>query len=474
MSTTYQSAITALYALGQELASPRPRQFDLDNMRALVAELGHPERRFPSVLIAGTNGKGSTSATLASICRAAGYRTGLYTSPHLVTVNERIRILSPRGDAAGECISDVEFAEIYSRVQQAGEKLVANHALPEAPSFFEMLTAIAFEYFATVGVELAVLEVGLGGRLDATNVVEPCISVITDIALDHQQYLGDTIAKIAREKAGVMRRGCVVVTLPQHPQANDVIGEVATELDARGVSATKYVPNVSPGAMKFDALRPRSAMTDHAFRASYRMDVMGTETLIETPLVGRHQLRNVALAITAAEELNHCGFRVDAAHVANGVRETHWPGRFQFVRGRGGAPDMVLDVAHNPAGAWALRSALSESQVLLKDTRGADDVNEAERSLTLVFGAMRDKAIAEITQILFPLANLVIATRADAVRSSTAEEIRELSGDKDVLVTANVPEAMETARRKTPPDGLIVVTGSIFLIGEVMRDLQLI
>ncbi len=246
---TYDSSVQQLYALGHELASTPSHKFDLAHVRELLSGLGNPERSFPSVLIAGTNGKGSTAATLASILRAGGYKTGLYSSPHLVTINERIRV-------NGEAISDVEFAEIHQRVELMAEHLLRQQKLPWHPSFFEMLTAMAFEYFASVAVDIAVLEVGMGGRLDATNIVDPLLSVIADVALDHQKYLGNTIGEIAREKAGIIRANGIVVTLPQHPEANDVIGNAILEKNARGVSATKYVPPVSPGA--FDYLAGQS------------------------------------------------------------------------------------------------------------------------------------------------------------------------------------------------------------------------
>ena len=198
--------------------------------------LGNPERRFPSVLIAGTNGKGSTAATLSSILRAAGYKTGLYTSPHLVSINERIRV-------NGEAIANVEFSEIYDRVERTAQELLEAGKLPWHPSFFEMLTVMAFEYFASVSIDIAVLEVGMGGRLDATNVVDPLISVITDISLDHQKYPWKYHCReIAREKAGIIRENGLVVTLPQHPEANDVIGNTILERNATGVSAVKYTP----------------------------------------------------------------------------------------------------------------------------------------------------------------------------------------------------------------------------------------
>ena len=192
---SYETAVSRMFALGHELAQTPPHKFDLEHMRVLLQAMSHPEWRFPSVLIAGTNGKGSTAATLASILRASGMRTGLYTSPHLIRINERIRI-------NGEPISDEDFAALHGEMDHTAERLVEQGALPWHPSFFEMMTAIAFEHFARESIQIAVLEVGMGGRLDATNVVEPRVSVITDIALDHQKYLGDTVGVIAREKVG--------------------------------------------------------------------------------------------------------------------------------------------------------------------------------------------------------------------------------------------------------------------------------
>src|ERR1700719_4713020 len=236
---SYETAVASMFALGHELAQTPSNKFDLAHMRVLLKAMNHPERAFPSVLIAGTNGKGSTAATLASILRASGFKTGLYTSPHLIRINERIRV-------NGEEIHDDDFASLHGEVDRVAEKLVERRELPWHPSFFEMMTAIAFSHFARERVEIAVLEVGMGGRLDATNVVEPLVSVITDISLDHQKFLGNTVGEIAREKAGIIRRGGVVVTLPQQPEANDVIGNTILDLEAQAVSAVPYVPPVAP------------------------------------------------------------------------------------------------------------------------------------------------------------------------------------------------------------------------------------
>src|SRR5271157_4071909 len=278
-----------MFALGHELAQTPAHKFDLAHMRVLLAALGNPENRFPTVLLAGTNGKGSTAATLASILQASGLKTGLYTSPHLVRINERIRL-------NGAPIADDDFALLHDVVDRTAERLVTEGDLPWHPSFFEMLTAMAFEYFARSRPDMVVLEVGMGGRLDATNVVDPRISIITDIALDHQKYLGETVAEIAREKAGIVRPGGVVVTLPQLPEANDVIGNAILDLGARAVNAVPYVPPLSPGNDQWLAFNGQ--------RQRYPLDVMGTQIMVESPLVGRHQLRNLALAIAAAVELH--------------------------------------------------------------------------------------------------------------------------------------------------------------------------
>ena len=443
--SSYETAIARMYALGHELAQTPSHKFDLAHMRVLLAALDNPERRFPSVLIAGTNGKGSTASTIASILRASGVRTGLYTSPHLIRINERIQIGS-------EPISDSDFALVHDLVERTAERLVGEHELPWHPSFFEMLTAIAFEYFSRRKVEMAVLEVGMGGRLDATNVVEPRVSVITDISLDHQKFLGDTVAEIAAEKAGIIRTGGVVVLLPQQPQANDVIGKTMLELGARAVSAVPYVPPVSPASSAY-----LTATADKTPVSRYPLQVMSEQIMVETPLLGRHQLRNVALAIAAAEELGRQGFPVTAASIEQGIRETHWPGRFQVIPANGSAPEYVFDVAHNPAGAWALRSTLSAGY--------------PDRPVTFVFGAMRDKAIGEMTEILFPLAERVIATRADNPRSASPEEIREAAVRTSTPIeeAADVAAAIELAQTSARAGAVVVITGSIYIVGEAMR-----
>jgi dihydrofolate synthase/folylpolyglutamate synthase len=440
VSATYESAVNNLLALGHELASNR--KFDLAHMRRLAEALGNPQRKLQSVLIAGTNGKGSTAATLASIVRTAGYRTGLYTSPHLLRVNERVQINQ-------EPISDAEFAMIYDRVEGCALELVERGELPWHPSFFEMLTAMAFEYFASTGVDLVVLEVGLGGRLDATNIVDPLISVITDIDFDHQNFLGNTLPEIAHEKAGILRPKGTVVLLPQHPIVNDTLGKEIMARDARAVSAVKHMPPMTP---RPEELTDSPAMGHNQFT----LEVMGKEINVDFPLPGRHQLRNLALAITSAEELNKFGFHISADDIEQGIRSTTWPARFQVIPAAEGFPEVVLDVAHNPAGAWALRSALSAYY--------------EGRPLTFIFGAMRDKAIGEIADIIFPLADRVIATHAENPRAASPQQIAELGAhtQTEILQAESVPEALDRACTLAGSKSVIVITGSIYIVGEAL------
>jgi dihydrofolate synthase / folylpolyglutamate synthase len=304
-----------------------------------------------------------------------------------------------------------------------------------------------------------VLEVGMGGRLDATNVVDPLVSVITDISLDHQKFLGNTVGEIAREKSGIIRPGGVTVTLPQQREANDAIGEAILNLDAVAISAAQYVPPVAPASADY---RMRSSRQAIAPGYRYPLEVMGRQILIESPLLGRHQLRNLALAIASAEQVSQKGFPgITPESIARGIRETNWPGRFQVRPPGNGWPETVFDVAHNPAGAWALRSALSEQY--------------EDRPLIFMFGAMHDKAIREMTEILFPLAERVIATRPDNPRSASPEEILEAARRTGVAIqtVADTKTSLEQARTQAAADTILVVTGSIYLVGEAMRVLEM-
>lgn len=518
-SMQYSQALEILAALGPELrtgkaaADTPPRKFSLDHIRALLDELGRPERRFPSVLIAGTNGKGSTAATLASIGQAAGLRTGLYTSPHLLRVNERIRVND-------EEIPDAEFGRLFGKAYTCAADLVARTQLPHTPSFFELLTATAFLFFAESHAELAVLEVGLGGRLDATNVVEPIVSVITDIGIDHTEFLGETIGAIAQEKAGILREHGVLVTLSQHPEANAAIGERAVRLQVRGVDASRCLPPrgftgldvgtpegsevasrvADTGALPLSphlnrnelegpapvALAETDAHTPgmhkNVLRGSplgrnrYPLSIDGQLLMIDSPLSGQHQQRNIALAVATALELraNH-GFDITNQAVEEGVRNTRWPGRLEWISApQGDTPSrapLLLDVAHNPAGAWALRAALAQLP--------------EERPRTLIFSCLADKKLDEMARILLPLFDATSsdpARRLDHVvlapianpRAASVDDLLAAAHALDVPAHAapHVGAALQQAHALTPAHGIIVGTGSVFLVGE-LRTLAL-
>jgi dihydrofolate synthase/folylpolyglutamate synthase len=437
---SYAAAVDQLNAMVPELytshGQPR-RKFSLDEIRVLLAALGDPHRRFRSVLIAGTNGKGSTAATLASILTASGLRTGLFTSPHLAKANERIRLDRVE-------IADDAFAALYFRVHDAAQQLVQDGALPQLPSYFEILTAQALLYFAESHAEIAVLEVGMGGRLDATNIVDPLLSVITDISLDHTEWLGSTIAAIAREKAGILRHNGTLITLPQHPEANEVIGEVAIALRVRAVNSAVYMPSIGT-----------------ATAGAYCVNALGATVRVDSPLVGAHQQRNLALAIAAAVELSDKGFAVKPATIAEGIRKTSWPGRFEKIERDG--VEWILDVAHNPAGAWALRAGLHAS---------ADSAHTAaessERSRTLIFSCLRDKPITEMAQILFPLFEQIIFAPIHTSRAAAVGDLlaaAEATGTP-AIAADSVRQAMQLAVQHSA-NSSIVVSGSVFLVGEV-------
>jgi dihydrofolate synthase/folylpolyglutamate synthase len=475
---SYASAIQHLQALGLELAPPKDgaprRKWDLAYMRTLCTALGDPQLAFPSILIAGTNGKGSTAATLASILIAAGYRTALYTSPHLVRVNERIQV-------DGLQIDDEDFARLYFQADETANALVADGQLPHPPSYFEILTAIAFLYFAEQKTQIAVLEVGLGGRLDATNIVDPLLAILTDIALDHQEYLGTTIAAITREKAGILRLHGTLITLPQHPEANQAIGEAAATLDLRAISATPYLPDQTQlppaqprnpshksvilgeqGESK-DLLTPSSPLTPN----HYTLTLNNESLEVNSPLPGHHQQRNIALAIAAAIELrNQHSYNIPNTAIEAGIAQTNWPGRLELLHLPQGPP-LLLDVAHNPAGAWTLRAAIAQLP-------GA-------QPRTLLFSCLRDKSLEEMSRILFPLFDSspdadpdrrhdhIVFAPIDNPRAASVEDLLAAAHALSIPAHAapHMAAALAQARAITPANGIILATGSVYLIGEV-------
>ena len=435
---SYAAALEILHSMTPELfvvQENKKRKFSLDELRTLLSHLQNPEQKFPAVLIAGTNGKGSTASTLASILKASGCRAGLYTSPHLERVNERIQI-------CGAEIPDEDFGRIVLSIHSLARDLVSREVLPHMPSFFELLTATAFVWFSEQAVSIAVLEVGMGGRLDATNVVDPLLSVITDISLDHMEWLGGSIAEIAREKAGILRRGKAMITLPQHPEANQAIGEVAESVQARGVSATGFMPpfNLDPGK-------------------AYSVEFFGGEVQVEPVLSGSHQHRNLALAICAASELaEHHGFPITPQSISEGIRSTSWPGRLEIFQI--GRQQWILDVAHNPAGAWALKAGWKQ---IAKSTDRAG----------ILFSCLKDKAVSEMAQILLPDFSRAAICPINSPRAATL--FRLSIAVQQTEVPMSVYDAPDTAVRElihSPELETVVVAGSVYLVGEVRRILK--
>jgi len=429
----YNECLTYLENLGHEL---RGVKFGLEAISAILATLSDPHQRYPTAIVAGTNGKGSTSAILASILQQAGYRTGLYTSPHLVRVNERIRV-------NGREISDEDFAGALTRVAQSVERLLAEKALEQHPSFFEFLTAVAFLHFATARVQFAVLEVGMGGRLDATNVTDPRVAIITHIGLDHTEYLGTTCAAIAREKAGVIKPFRPVISACEQPEAAEVIHRVCVEQQADLIE--------TPAFAKVRNL--------HAKRGRYTFDLALNRDYfsgLNSPLLGKFQVKNAIAAVAAARRLEKEGFRIPRRAILQGLRRASWPGRLEPVLER---PLVLLDGAHNPDGARELAGFLHEEL--------------PHRPLRLVYASMRDKAIDEITRILFPLAEEVFLTRPEQVRAATPEEILAAASSRPRrwVIEPDPPRAVELACRASAPDDVVLATGSLFLVGEVKKAL---
>jgi len=432
----YAESLKYLFSLGRELAAPTQAaaaKFDLENISMLAETLGHPERRYRSVHIAGTNGKGSTAAFTESILRAAGIKTGLYTSPHLERITERIRV-------NGEEISDADFAESFTKIQTLIEELLARGELRAHPTFFEVVTALAFEHFARAGVEIAVFEVGLGGRLDATNILTPEVSVITRVDFDHENFLGHSIEEIAGEKAGIIKAGVPVIMATQRAEARDVILKRAAELGAAVHESEKeYVAEV----VSFVDGCVRADVTDVRSVARFR---------VAPNLRGQFQLGNAVNAIAVAGMLRQRGRAISAAAIEQGIANAIWPGRIEKLQS---GPDVYLDGAHNPSAARELANFLKE--------------NFAGRHITLLFAAMRDKAVDEIAGILFPLASEVIFTQPKISRAISAAQLAEMAGEyaSHFRVIPDAQAAFEEALAKAGADDAIFVTGSLYLVGEL-------
>ncbi|HXN23741.1 MAG TPA: folylpolyglutamate synthase/dihydrofolate synthase family protein [Candidatus Dormibacteraeota bacterium] len=445
----YAEAVRYLLTLGRELAAPTqpiPAKFDLATIRVLTEHLGNPHCAYPCIHIAGTNGKGSTAAMLESILRAAGLRTGLYTSPHLERINERIRI-------AGESISDDEFAAAFTRLHELIEELLASGALRVHPTYFECLTAMAFSLFAKERLDFAVIEVGLGGRFDATNVVVPEVAVITQIDFDHENFLGHSIEEIATEKAGILKAGVPVVSAAERAEARSVITRFAKELGCRLV--------------ELDAAYEIETKSEQALssRARIRELSSGWTLGITVPLPGRFQLRNALTAVAAARLIaashrpdssmgSSSGFPVGDAAISRGLSTVHWPGRLERLQEH---PSVYLDGAHNPAGARELAAYW--------------DAHLSGRRIHLVYGALRDKAVDEVAGILFSRASSVVLTQPPTPRAISARLLAEMTDHfgAQVHIVVEPEAALERAMAVAAPNDVIFVAGSLYLVGALRR-----
>jgi dihydrofolate synthase/folylpolyglutamate synthase len=405
---TYSESKRFLYSLGNEIQTAK---FGLDRITRLLEALGGPHREGRFIHVAGTNGKGSTCAMIEAGLRASGVRTGLYTSPHLIEPTERIQI-------AGQPITQDQFAEAFTEVHELAERMLPAGEIDLHPTYFETVTAMAFLLFARQRVDTVVLEVGMGGRLDATNVVTPALSVITPVDFDHQFFLGDTIEKIAAEKAGILKPGVPAIFAEQRGEAETVL-----RAHAKG-----------PYTLARDW-----AITDLSINARGSKFRMRGQDVV-CPLAGQHQVEN---ARTAAIALRQLGVS------ATGIAETRWPGRLEQLSRE---PEIILDGAHNPAGARALADYI----------RGF----YSGRRIWMVYGVMRDKAAGEMAALLFPLADRVIVTAPDNSRAMPPQEIPA----PGAIITHTVGQAMAVIE-DAAADDVIFITGSLFVVGEARNIL---
>jgi dihydrofolate synthase/folylpolyglutamate synthase len=432
----FDETLQYLLSLGHETTAIK---LGLRNTELLLESVGNPHQRFASVQIAGTNGKGSTAVLLESICRTAEIPTGLFTSPHLVSITERIRI-------GGREISQADFATYATEVRTAADSLVDKGKLRALPTFFEHVTAIALLAFREANVRLAILETGLGGRLDATTVAGATTVAITPLALDHQEYLGETLDEIASEKAAIIRPRVTAIIAAQPAQALNTILERCAEVE------------VEP-SLDQDQSRHRidEITADGHLSVTFKTDETQYENVL-LGLRGRHQIINTSVAIRLAESLRQMGFELSKAAIVEGIRTARHEGRLEFHEGQ---PSLLFDGAHNPAGAQALRAFLDEF---------------VKQPVTLVFGAMNDKRLEEIATILFPAADRLILTQPDNLRAAPVERLQRLAArivrHERVTVARSVSEAFELAGDLTPPHGVICVTGSLYLLGEVKARIQ--
>ena len=427
-------AAAVAYLVGHERFGIK---FGLENIGLLVETLEHPERRWQSILVAGTNGKGSTIALLESILRASGFRTGRYTSPHLVRLEERIM-------AAGELISSEELITVVEKVKHVTAQLRQRGKLLTDPTFFELTTACAFEFFRQKEVDVALIEVGMGGRWDATNIVPAALAAVTNIDLDHERFLGSTVAAIAAEKAAIIKSGQPVVTSVTDPEPLAIIRAEADRQRAPLFEVPREVIAVAKEA--------KGGRSGQWVRLETPQSVYPELFL---PLLGAHQVENLSLAVRVAELTSHLGFQISKEAVSAGVASTVWEGRLERIDG---SPALMIDVAHNPMGAAALARYLE---------------THPHPNRVLLYGVLKDKKSTKMLEILGPHFQHLIVTRPPSRRAQDPESVSRHAADLGLSASAvDSPEqALASARRVAGATGEVVVAGSIFLIGEVKRIL---
>jgi len=421
----YTQAIAFLYGLRESRVKLR-----LEHTRKLLSMLGNPESKPRFVHVAGTNGKGSVCAMVSSVLRSEGYRTGLFISPHLNRFEERISI-------DGKFIGEDEVVALVERIKPFVDEMKSRDM---GPTFFEVVTAMALSYFAEKKVDLVVLEVGLGGRLDATNVVEPVVSVITNVALDHQRLLGKSIQEIAGEKAGIVKRDGILVT-----------GASGNSLDVIRQECVKNNSEMLLIGEDIKYEKMNSSLDGQMFRLSGICDYGE----LRIPLLGEHQIFNAAVAVGAIEALKRRGVSVDEKSVRQGLEEVEWPGRLEVIRKE---PLVVLDGAHNPAGMRALKRCIAEGFNYWK--------------MILVIGISKGKDVAGMVKEISPLADIIITTRfeGNSMEPETiAEELKNKG--KDVVLKNRVPNAVSYAMDEAGDGDLVLITGSLFTVGEARKFL---
>lgn len=427
---TYPEALKYIYDLDKYGI-----KLGLKNIKYLLFLLDNPHQKLNIIHVAGTNGKGSTSSLICSILKSAGFKVGLYTSPHLVDFTERMKINY-------RSINQKKVATLLERIKPLVEK-VAHTPYYTHPTFFEVITAMAFIYFFEEKVDFLVLEVGLGGRLDATNVCEPLISVITHLDYDHMDKLGNSLEEIAREKGGIIKSGGIVITSNQFEKADQEINKIARQRNSIIYKVGREI--------KYEIIK--SDLKGIIFNLH---GIYNNYINLPTPLLGRHQAENAATAITAVEALKIKGICISEKEIRDGLEKVKWPGRLEIIQKN---PMIVLDGAHNPNGIKVVREALEEIFCYHR--------------LVLVLGIFADKDYKEMIKIIAPLADLIIATKAKNPRATPpqiiAKEAAQYIDRNKIMVTKNIPQAINYAISNSHKDDLICITGSLYTIGEAKR-----